>query len=103
MPPNLLAISVTHNAVSKLNSAHDSRRMRWAGHVASTGESSGAHRILVRNPDGKTPFGRPRRRWEDNMETNLQEVQWGLDWIDLAQDRDRFRACVNAVMNPRFP
>jgi len=103
MPSNLLGNFVTHIAVSKLNPADDSRRMRWAGHVASTGDRSGAHRILVGNPDGKTPFGRPRRRWENKMQTNLQEVEWDLDWIDLAQDRDRWRARVNAVMNLRCP
>jgi len=81
MSSNLLALFVTHTPVSKLNSADDSRRMRGAGHVASTGESSGAHRILVGNPDGKTPLSRPRRRWEDNMQTNLKEVgmELGLD------------------------
>jgi hypothetical protein len=58
-----------------------SRRIRWAGHVASTEERSVAYRILVGNPDGKRQFGRPRGRWEDNMEMNLQEVEWrhGLD------------------------
>jgi hypothetical protein len=76
-----------------------SRRMRWVGHVARVGE-----RILVGKPEGKRPLGRPRRRWEDNINTDLQEVVfWGMDWIELAQDMDRWRALVNAVMNLRVP
>ena len=62
------------------------------------------YRILVGNPEGKRPLGRPRRRWEDNIKMNLQEVGFGgMDWIELAQDRDRWRALVNAVMNLRVP
>jgi hypothetical protein len=78
-----------------------SRRMRWAGHVARMGEKRGAYRILVERPEGRRPLGRPRRRWEDNIKMDLQEVGWGMDWIDLALDRDRWRAVVNAVMNLR--
>ena len=60
--------------------------------------------VLVGKPEGKRPFGRPRRRWEDNIKTDLQEVACeGMDWIDLAQDKDRCRAVVNAVMNLRVP
>jgi hypothetical protein len=57
--------------------------------------------ILVGKPEGKRPLGRPRRRWEDNIKMDLQDVEWGVDWIELAQDRDRWRALVNAVMNLR--
>ena len=79
-----------------------SRRMRWAGKVARMGERRGVYRVLVGKPEGKRPLGRPRCRWEDKME--LQEVGCvGMDWIDLAQDRDRWRAVVNAVMNLRVP
>jgi hypothetical protein len=81
-----------------------SRRMRWAGHVALMGERSGAYRVLVGKPEGRRPLGRPRRRWEDNIKTDLREVGCGcMDWIGLAQDRDRWRALVSAVMNLRVP
>jgi hypothetical protein len=64
------------------------RRMRWAGHVARMGERRGMYRVLVGKPEGKRPLGRPTRRWEDNVRTDLQEVGWGCeDWIGLAQDR----------------
>jgi hypothetical protein len=77
-----------------------SRRMRWAGHVAHIGEGRCAYRILVGRPEGRRPLGRPRRRWEDNIKMDLQEVGWkDVDWIDMAQDRDRWLAVVNAVMN----
>jgi hypothetical protein len=80
------------------------RRMRWAGHVARMGEGRGAYRILVGRPEGRRPLGRPKRRWEDNIKMDLQEVGWnGVAWIDMAQDRDRWRAVVNAVMNLRVP
>ena len=62
------------------------------------------YRVLVRKPEGKRPLGRPRRRWEDNIKMDLKEVGCGgMDWIDLAQDRDRWRALANAVMNLRVP
>jgi hypothetical protein len=80
-----------------------SRRMRCAGHVACMGEKRGAYRILVGRPEGRRPLGRPRRRWEDNIKMDLQDVGWDMDWIELAQDRDRWRALVNAVMNLRVP
>jgi hypothetical protein len=68
------------------------------------GERMNAYRILVGKPEGKRQLGRPRRRWVDNIKMDLREVEWdGRDWIDLAQDRDRWRALVNAVMNPRVP
>jgi len=80
-----------------------SRRMRWAGHLASMGEGRGVHRVLVGNPEGKRPLGRPRRRWEDNIKMDLREVEGGGDWMDLAQNRDKWRALVNTVMNFRVP
>ena len=77
-------------------------RMRLAGHVAIIGERRSAYRVLVGRPERRIPFGRPRRRWEDNIKLVLQEVGWkGMYWIDLAQDRHRWRALVNAVMNLR--
>jgi transcription termination factor 2 len=81
-----------------------SRRMRWAGHVARMGENRNAYRILVGKSEGKRPLGRPRRRWVDNIQMDLREIGWdGMDWIDLAQDRDQWRALLNTVMNPRVP
>jgi len=81
-----------------------SRRMRWAGHVARMGEDRGLYRILVGKPEGKSPLGRPRCRWVDNTRTDLQEVGCRyVDWIGLAQDRDRWRTLVSAVMNLRVP
>jgi len=68
------------------------------------GKRRGVYRVLVGTSEGKRPLGRPRRRWEDNIKTDLQEVGCGVvEWIDLAQDRDRWRAGVNAVMNLRVP
>jgi hypothetical protein len=75
--------------------------MRWVGLVARIGEKRGAYRILVGRPDGRRPLGRPRHRWEDNIKIDLQEMGWGMDWIDVAQDNDRRRALVNVVMNLR--
>ena len=81
-----------------------SRRMRWAGHVAHMWEGRSVYRILVGKPEGKRPLGRPRRRWEDNIKIDLQEVECGgMDWIELAQDRDRWRALVSTVMNLPVP
>jgi hypothetical protein len=78
-----------------------SRIMRWAGHVACVGKSRGLNRVLVGKPEGRRPLGRPRCRWEDNIKMDLEEVGcWGVDWIELAQDRDRWRALVNAVRIP---
>jgi hypothetical protein len=67
------------------------------------GEKRGAYRILVGRPEGRRPLGRPRRRWEDNIRLDLQDVGWDMGWIKLAYDRDRWRALVNAVMNLRVP
>jgi hypothetical protein len=81
-----------------------SRRMRWAGNVARMWDRRGAHKVLVGKPEGKWPLGRPRRRWEDNIKTDLQEVGCGVtDWIELDQDRESWRALVNVVMNSRVP
>jgi hypothetical protein len=80
------------------------RRMRWAGHVARMGEVRGAYKILVGRPEGKRPLGRPRRRWEDNIKTDLREIGFGdVDWILWAQGRDRWRALVDTVMDLRVP
>ena len=81
-----------------------SRRMRWVGHAARIGEERGAYRVLVGKPERKRPPGRPRCRWVDNIRMDLQEVGCGyVDWIGLAQDRDRCRTLVSAVMNFRVP
>jgi hypothetical protein len=81
-----------------------SRRMRWAGHVARMGEKRNAYRLLVGKPEGKRPLGRPRRRWVDNIRMDLGEVGWDdVDWIGLAQDRKRWRALVNSILNLQVP
>ena len=81
-----------------------SRTMRWAGHVVHMGEEREVYRVLVGKLEGKRPLGRPRRRWVDNIRTDLQEVECGyMDCIGLAQDRDRWRTLVSAVMNLRVP
>ena len=78
--------------------------MRWAGHVARMGEDRGVHWVLVGKPEGKRPLGRPRRRWENNIKMDLQEVGVGRgDWMELAQDRDGWRALVGKVRNFRIP
>jgi hypothetical protein len=80
------------------------RGMRWAGHVVRMGEVRGAYSILVGRPEGRRPLGRPRRRWEDNIKMDLWEIGfWDVDWIHWAQDRDRWRALVDTVMNLRVP
>jgi hypothetical protein len=91
-----------HNLYSSPNTIRmtESRRMRWAGHVARMGEKKNAYRILMGKPEGRRPLERPRRRWVDNIKMDLRELGWdGVDWIDLAQDRDQWRALVNTVMN----
>ncbi|KAJ4432614.1 hypothetical protein ANN_21237 [Periplaneta americana] len=79
-----------------------SRRLRWAGHVARIGESRNAYRVLVGRPEGKRPLWRPRRRWENNIKMDLRELGYDdRDWINLAQDRDQWRAYVRAAVNLR--
>jgi hypothetical protein len=81
-----------------------SRRMRWAGHVARMGESTGVYGVLVGKPEGKRPLGIPRHRWEDNIRMNHQDVGCGgMDWVSLAHDREKCRALVNAIMKIRVP
>jgi hypothetical protein len=95
-----------HNSYSSSNiiSIIKSRCMRWSGYVARIGENRNAYRFLVGKPEGKRPLGRPRRRWEDNNRMVLGEVRWGdVDWIGLAQDRNRWGTLVNSVLNLRVP
>jgi hypothetical protein len=81
-----------------------SRRIRWARHVARMGERRNAYRILVGKPEGRRPLGRPKRRWVGKIKIDLKKIGWvGMDWIDLAQDRDQWRALMNTVMNLRVP
>jgi hypothetical protein len=80
------------------------RRMRWAGHVARMGEKRNVYRLLVRKPEGKRPIGRLRHRWIDNIKMDLLEIGLNVeDWIGLAQDRYRWRALVNSIMNLWVP
>jgi hypothetical protein len=81
-----------------------SRRTRWAGHVARMGKGRGVYRVLVGRPEGRRPLGRPRRRWEDNINMDLRKIGIdGANWIQLAQDRFQWRACVNTVISLRVP
>jgi len=104
-------ISVLHNeelsdpySLPNIVRVVKSRRMRCAGHVASLGQGRVMYRVLVGKPEGKRPMGRPRRRWEDNIKIDLQEVGGGCgDWMELAQVRYRWRAIVCTVMNFRVP
>jgi hypothetical protein len=81
-----------------------SRRMSWAGHMARMGEGRGAYRVLVGRPESKTPLGRPRHRWEDNIKMDLREIGIdGANWIWLARDRVQWRAFLNTVMNLWIP
>jgi hypothetical protein len=90
-PPSIIRIS-------------KARRMRWTGHVARMGEKRNAYRLLVGKSEGRRPLGRRRRMWLDNIRMDLVEVGWGdVVWIGLAQDRDRWRALVNSVLNLRVP
>jgi hypothetical protein len=94
-----------HNLYSSPNIIRmiKSRNMRWAGHVARMGKRN-AYRILVGKSEGKRPLGRPRYRWVDNIKMDLREVAWDcMDWIDLTQDRDQWKALVNTAMNHRIP
>jgi hypothetical protein len=95
-----------HNLYSSPNIVRviKSRRMRWEGHVARMGEGRGVYRVLVGQSEGKTPLGRPTRRWEDNVNLDVREIGIdGANWIQLAQDRVQLRAFVNTVMNPKVP
>jgi hypothetical protein len=79
-----------------------SRRIRWAGHVARMREDRKVYKVLVGKPEGKRPLGRPRRRWENGIRIDLRDIGLGsVDWIRLAEDRDRWRAILLAVMNFR--
>jgi hypothetical protein len=81
-----------------------SRRMKWAGHVARMGEKRNAYRLLMGKPEGKRPLGRPRHTWVDNIRMDLGEVGWSdVDWIGLAQDKNRWGALVNSVLNLPVP
>ena len=78
--------------------------MRWAGHVAGMGKDGDVQSVLVGKPEGKRPLGRPRRRWKDNIKMGLQEIGGGRgNWMELAQDRDRWRALVGRVRDFRVP
>jgi hypothetical protein len=78
--------------------------MRWAKLVARMRKIRSVYRMLGGKPEGKKPLGRPRRRWEKNIRMDLGEIEWeGVDWIDMAQDRDQWRTVVNTVMNLRIP
>jgi hypothetical protein len=95
-----------HNLYSSPNIVRvtESRRMRWAGHVARMGERRGVYRVLVGRPEGKKTLVRPRRRWENNINMDFREISIeGANWIRLAEDRVRWRAFVNRVMNVRVP
>jgi hypothetical protein len=101
---------VSNEKLNDLYSLHNivrvvkSRRMRWTGHVVRMGEERGVHRVLVGRPEGKRPLGRPRLRWEENIKMDLQEVGGGRgDWMELAQDRDGWRALVSTVRDFRVP
>jgi hypothetical protein len=96
--------SELHNLYSSPNIIRKvkSRRMRWAGHVARMGEERKVYKVLVGKPEGERPLGRSRRRWEVGIRMDLWEiVLGGVDWIRLAQDRDRWQAVASAVMNLR--
>ena len=78
--------------------------VRWAGHITRTWERRGVYRVLIGKPEGKRPLGRPRFRWQGNIKMDFQEVECeGMDWIDVAQVRDRWRALVNALVNFQVP
>jgi hypothetical protein len=92
------------NDLSERNGVIKLKRMRLAGHVARMRDKSNAYRILVGKPEEKRPLGRPRRSWVDNIKTDFRETGWDdMDWIDLAQDRDRWKALVHSVINLRVP
>jgi len=97
---NINARNVENTKVLNIVRVIKSRRMRWVGHVAGIGEIKGSYRVHVRKPEGKRPHGRPRLRREGNIKMVLQKVGCGsMDWTKVAQERDRWRARMNAVMN----
>jgi hypothetical protein len=89
---------------SSINRMIKSMETRWVGHVALIGEKRNTYRLLVGIPEGKRPLRRPKCRWVGNIKVDLLEIGWGgVDWIGLAQDRDKWRALVNAIMNLTVP
>jgi hypothetical protein len=93
---------VYKNSLTKARQLVKWRRMRWAGHVVRMGEGRVVHKVLVGKAEGRRPLGRPRRRWEDNIKRDLQEMGGsGGNWMERAQDRDRWRTLVGTVMNFR--
>jgi hypothetical protein len=98
---NLNEISHTLHFIFWFREAEYSRRTRRVRACSTYGKKKGIYRVLVKKPKGKRTLGRPRRRWEDNIKMDLQEARWGMDTIDLAQDRDSWQAVVTAVMNLR--
>ena len=104
MTANIIGLSLRISVATVIPNLIKSRRMRWTGHVASMEEGRGVHKGLVGKLEGRRPLGRPRRRWEDNIKMDLQDVGRGCgDWMELAQDRDRCRALVSTVMNFQVP
>jgi hypothetical protein len=96
---------VLHNLYSSPStiSMIKSRRLQWAGHVARTEAKTDTYRICVGKPEGNRPLGRLKRRWADNIKINLRVIEWGVGCIDLAQERDQWRALVSTVMDLRAP
>jgi len=80
-----------------------SRRTKWAGHVTHMGERRGSYMFFVGKPERRIPLGRNRRRWEDNIKMGFSEVEGGMDWVDMAWDRNRWRAVVITIMKLRVP
>jgi hypothetical protein len=102
--PTLKQVSMRKDYSPNVIRMIKSRRMRWAGYVAQMGPKRNAYGILVGKPEGQRPLGRPRRRCVDNIKLDLREIGWsGMNWIDLSQDRDHWRALVNRLMNLRVP
>jgi hypothetical protein len=100
MPPLNFITRTRTNIIRMIKS----RKVRWTGHVARIREKRNAYRILVGKPEGKRQLGRPRRMWLNNIKMDLTVIGWfGMDWTDLAQDREQWRALVNTVMNLRVP
>jgi hypothetical protein len=95
---------IMRNSSPRIIRIIESRRMRWVGNVARIWEKRNAYKILVGMPEGKRPMGRPRRKSVDNVRMDLRELEWnGVDWIDMAQDRNQWRALVNMVLNLWLP